>query len=227
VTSQSKTAQPASTTPGNKEQALQETRARRRANIPIMRLHHNAIRTDDMEATRVFYEDILGMPLVNTMKLPVDPSTGKATPYLHCFFEMGDGGMIAFFLTPHRDKAPLLPQDGFDHHFAVKVASFDQLLEIKKRADARNYPTCGMNHNICYSLYMRDPNQMLVEIVADPDNELEINEGAAATAKQHFLAWKNGDYSTNEAEYPEVTFPLQSSSFDEMARVIPADRKRN
>jgi glyoxylase I family protein len=207
-------------------EALEKVRQRRRAGIPVLRLHHNAIRTDDMEATRIFYEDILGMPLVNTMKLPVDPSTGAATPYMHCFFEMGDGGMIAFFLTPHRDKAPLLPQDGFDHHFAVKVASFDQLLEIKKRADERNYPTCGINHNICYSLYMRDPNQMLVEIVADPDNELVINEGAAANARQHYLNWRKGDRSTNEGEYPAVNYPLESSPLEDMARVIPADRKR-
>ena len=29
-----------------------------------MRLHHNAFLTDDQEATRKFYEDVIGMPLV-------------------------------------------------------------------------------------------------------------------------------------------------------------------
>jgi hypothetical protein len=80
---------------------------------------------------------------------------------------------------------------------------------------------------ICYSLYFRDPNQMLVEIVADPDNELLINEAAAAAARQHYLAWNRGDRSTNEAEYPAVTYPLDTSSLEELARVIPADRVRS
>ena len=31
-----------------------------------MRLHHNAYVTRDMEATRHFYEDLIGMPLVAT-----------------------------------------------------------------------------------------------------------------------------------------------------------------
>ena len=128
--------------------------------------------------------------------------------------------------TNQKEPDRLFDNEFFDHHFAVKVGSFDQLMEIKKRADERNYPTCGMNHNICYSLYMRDPNQMLVEIVADPDNELAINEGAAATARQHYLMWKNGDRSTNENDYPAVEYPLESSPLEDMARVIPADRKR-
>jgi len=210
---------------GPSREELQETRARRRANIPVARLHHHAIRTNDMEATRAFYEDVLGMPLVNTMILPVDPSTGKPTPYVHCFFEMGDGGLIAFFLTPHRDKAPLLPQDGFDHHLAIKAASFDDLLKIKERAEANNHRTCGINHGICFSLYMRDPNQMLVEIVADPENELEMNERYAARAKQDWAGWMNGDRSTNEDDYSAVFYPLETSSLEEMARVIPPDRK--
>jgi hypothetical protein len=77
--------------------ALEALRAERRPAIRITRLHHNAIRTDDMEATRRFYEDILGLPLVHTMKMGFDATTGQPTLYLHCFFEMADGGMIALF----------------------------------------------------------------------------------------------------------------------------------
>jgi glyoxylase I family protein len=207
----------------SREQLL-KVREQRRSAIPIMRLHHNAIRTDDMEATRQFYEDILGLPLVHTMKMAIDPTTGKATPYLHCFFEMGDGGMIAFFLTPHRDKAPVTPQDAFDHHFAVKVASFDQLIAIKQRFDERKYPNCGINHGFCYSLYVRDPNRMLVEIVADPDHELELNEEYAAKAHADWQSWKNGDFSSNEGDHALVAYPLPTSSVEEMNRVLPADR---
>jgi glyoxylase I family protein len=203
---------------------LQGIRDRRRAGIPILRLHHHAIRTDDMEATRVFYEDILELPMVHTMKMAIDPTNGKPTPYVHCFFEMADGAAIAFFLTPHRDKAPLTPQDAFDHHFAVKVASFEQLSSIRKRFDERKYPNCGINHGFCYSLYVRDPNNMLVEIVADPADELEMNERYAAEAHQEWLSWKSGDKSHNEEDYSSVFYPWPSSSVEEMNRVLPADR---
>jgi catechol 2,3-dioxygenase-like lactoylglutathione lyase family enzyme len=223
-----------STTPTDREttpdelaatrEQLQEIRELRRAKTPILRLHHNAIRTNDMEATREFYEDILGLPMVHTMKMAGDPTTGKPTPYLHCFFEMADGGMIAFFLTPHRDTAPLTPQDAFDHHLAIKVASFDDLLEIKKRFEERKYPTCGINHGFCFSLYVRDPNRMLVEIVADPEQELEMNERYAARAKRDWLSWKNGDFSSNEDDYSNVSYPLETSSIEEMNRVLPAER---
>jgi glyoxylase I family protein len=203
---------------------LQAVREHRRAKNRIARLHHNAIRTDDMEATRHFYEDMLGLPLVSTLKMGHDATTGKPTPYLHCFFEMGDGSMIAFFLIPHRDKAPPMPQDAFDHHLAVKVASFDDLIEIKQQFEAHNYPTCGINHGFCYSLYVRDPNKMMVEIVADPPNELEINEGFAAAARADWLSWQSGDRSSNQDNQPATRYPLPTSSVEEMQRVMPADR---
>jgi catechol 2,3-dioxygenase-like lactoylglutathione lyase family enzyme len=56
----------------------------------------NAVRTDDMEATRRFYEDVLGMPMVAAMKESMDSTNGRKTPFLHCFFEIGDGGSLAF-----------------------------------------------------------------------------------------------------------------------------------
>jgi glyoxylase I family protein len=208
----------------DERQRLKDIREKRQASIPIMRLHHSALRTDDMEATRQFYEDILGLPLVHTMKMAVDPTTGKATPFLHCFFEMADGSMIAFFYVPSREKAPITPQDAFDYHFAIKVASFDQLIAIKKRFDERNYPTAGINHGFCYSLYTRDPNKTLIEIVADPEEELEINEGYAANAKKDWLSWKSGDFSSNEDDHSSVEYPLPMSSVEEMSRVLPAKR---
>ncbi len=178
-----------------------------------------------MEATRHFYEELLGMPLVHTMKMGADPTTGNPTPYLHCFFEMADGSAIAFFQFLARDPAPCTPQDIFDHHFAVKVASFAQLQEIKKRFDDKHYPNCGINHGFCYSLYVRDPNNMAVEIVADPDDELEMNEKFAVEAKEDWLSWSKGDYTANEHKNPAHDYPLSTSSVDEMNKVLPATRR--
>src|SRR5712675_2318638 len=106
--------------------------ARRRAN-KIRRLHHHAVRTDDMEATRHFYEDVLGMPMVAAMKESMDSTSGRKTPFLHCFFEMGDGGCLAFFqfLPDAYGPADKLPQDGVDHHIAMSVPEFDGIARLK------------------------------------------------------------------------------------------------
>ena len=54
---------------GSKRQTqLQIARGARRAGNRIRRLHHHAVRTDDMEATRHFYEDVVGTPLVSALK---------------------------------------------------------------------------------------------------------------------------------------------------------------
>jgi catechol 2,3-dioxygenase-like lactoylglutathione lyase family enzyme len=211
---------------GNDNAALQAIRRERRLKNPIRRLHHHATRTDDMEATRRFYEDMLGLPLVSTLKEEIDPTTGKATPYLHCFFEMGDGSCIAFFaFAPGgRGKAPLTPQDAFDHHIAISINNFDELKRIRDRLIANNYPVAGIDHGFCYSMYVRDPNQMLVELVADPENELEMNEAFAAEAHSELERWNRGDYTVNNLDRGTMDYPLGSSTVPEIDLVLPADR---
>ena len=60
------------------------------------RLHHTAYVTKDMEATRHFYEDVLGFPLVATW-CEKDILFGKERTYIHCFFGIADGSAQAFF----------------------------------------------------------------------------------------------------------------------------------
>jgi hypothetical protein len=56
---------------------LQASRDARRSRNAIRRLHRHALRTDDMEATRHFYEDLIGMPMVQTVQGEVDPNAGR------------------------------------------------------------------------------------------------------------------------------------------------------
>ena len=70
------------------------------------RLHHTAYVTKDLEATRAFYEDVLGFPLLATY-CEKDELFGKERTYCHCFFELGDGGALAFFQFADRVKSIL------------------------------------------------------------------------------------------------------------------------
>jgi catechol 2,3-dioxygenase-like lactoylglutathione lyase family enzyme len=203
-----------------KRVVLQATRDIRRNGNQVCRLHHHAVRTDDMEATRHFYEDIIGMPMTIAMTAML-PTDDREIPFLHCFFEMGDGGFLAFFqfLPDAFGPANKLPQDGIDHHIAVSVGGFDHIKALKMKFDKLDLACCGINHGICYSLYVRDPNNMLLEFVCDPPAELEIYESAAQAAHAELARWAKGDYTPSKPG-PTPDFPLPTSSMQEIVSVI-------
>src|SRR3954462_8060234 len=82
------------------------------------RLHHTAYVTKDLERTRAFYEDLIGLPLVATWR-ESDELFGEVRTYCHCFFELEDGSALAFFqFVSERDQAlfgPELPSSPFVH----------------------------------------------------------------------------------------------------------------
>lgn len=209
-----------------KHNELSERRHKRRSSNPVKRLHHHALRTDDMEATRHFYEDILGMPLVSSLIEEVDPTRGKNTPYLHCFFELADGSAIAFFEFARgvRGAAPKTPQDALDHHIAVSVPDFDDIKDIKSRLEAAGHKAVGIDHEFCYSLYVRDPNGMLLEFVGDPRNELEVNEYYVANAHRELERWRKGDYTKPAKERMTDEYPIENSPIPEILKVLADDR---
>ena len=87
------------------------------------RLHHNAFLTKDQEATRAFYEDLIGLPLVATWS-EADELFGAERVYCHTFFGLGDGSALAFFQFANQSD-----QDLFDpeltpspfRHIALRV----------------------------------------------------------------------------------------------------------
>lgn len=57
----------------------------RRASNRIGCLHHHAFMVKDMEETRHFYEDILGLPLIGTWVERLNPVTNQPDNYVHTF----------------------------------------------------------------------------------------------------------------------------------------------
>src|SRR5262245_8982469 len=89
-------------------------------NLPS-RLHHNAYVTRDIEATRHFYEDLIGMPLVATW-CEKDMLFGAERTYCHCFFGLSDESALAFFqFAEPADQEQFGPQMPFTpfHHIAL------------------------------------------------------------------------------------------------------------
>ncbi len=82
------------------------------------RLHHTAYVVKNLEVTRQFYEDIIGLPLVDTW-CEVDELFGSERVYCHLFFGLADGSALAFFsFAKPEDQAlfgPSLAPSPFRH----------------------------------------------------------------------------------------------------------------
>src|SRR5579862_5451550 len=102
---------------------------------PPSRLHHHAFAVKDQEVNRRFIEDILGIPLVATWcERTFRPEVGREVDYCHTFFEIADGGALAFFQfaddEAYEKNRAILQEVGGSWHMALKVsrATFDELL---------------------------------------------------------------------------------------------------
>lgn len=138
------------------------------ASTGIRGLYHYAHPCRDAEETRRFYEDLLGLPLVNFMAAERVPSTGEARPYAHMFFAMGDGSYIAFF-DLGRNELPLPSPNTPDwvQHFAMEVGSVDEVLAMKQRLEEAGVEVKGLvDHDFIQSIYFFDPNGLRLEVTA-------------------------------------------------------------
>lgn len=171
-----------------------ETRARRET-IKVRRFHHHAFRTEDMEATRRFWEDLLGMPMIGTFVETTDPVTEEPSNYIHTFFEMADGSALAFFQFEeglYKKSAIRGNQDPFDHHIALEVDSKEAVFEYRDTLEAAGYDFMLIDHGYCYSIYMHDPNGMQVELTTKVPETVEIMERHARTAHADLEKWLAG-----------------------------------
>lgn len=165
------------------------------------RLHHNAYVTRDMEATRHFYEDIIGMPLVATW-CEADELFGKERVYCHCFFGLADGSALAFFQFANSEDAdlfgPKMPDSPF-HHIALNVdAKTQELVEARlKKSGFREPQFYVLEHGYCRSIYASDPNGMILELTTDNPEAAAGNELRRATAREELTRWLAGDHHSN------------------------------
>jgi catechol 2,3-dioxygenase-like lactoylglutathione lyase family enzyme len=165
------------------------------------RLHHTAYTTKDMEKTRKFYEEVIGLPLIATWS-ESDELFGKLRTYCHCFFGLGDGGALAFFQFAdkgdEKEFSPPIAETPF-HHIALNVDKETQE-GIEKRIKAANIQppdTYVLEHGYCRSVYVKDPNGMILEFTLDAPNADRINKDRKADAQATLKRWLKGDHTSN------------------------------
>jgi glyoxylase I family protein len=165
------------------------------------RLHHTAYVAKDLEATRKFYEDIIGLPLMATW-CEVDELFGAERVYCHLFFGLADGSALAFFkFAKDEDQAlfgPRLPASPF-RHIALNVDRETQQ-GIEKRLKDAGYQepaTFVLEHGYCRSVYVTDPNDMIVEFTLDNPDAEKVAAQRRQIARAELARWLAGDHSSN------------------------------
>jgi glyoxylase I family protein len=165
------------------------------------RLHHTAYVSRDLEKTRKFYEEIIGLPLLATW-CEKDLLFGAERTYCHVFFGLADGGALAFFqFADAADQEQFGPQMPFSpfHHIALHVDKETQE-GIEKRLKDAGYQepqSFVLEHGYCRSVYVTDPNGMIVEFTHDHPDVVQINRTALGRAHSELKRWLAGDHTSN------------------------------
>jgi catechol 2,3-dioxygenase-like lactoylglutathione lyase family enzyme len=168
-----------------------------------VRLHHHAFVTDDQEATRRFYEDVIGMPLVATWT-ESDVLFGAERTYCHTFFALADGSALAFFQFADAEDQKMFKTDINFTPFRHVALAVDQETQdsIQKRIAEAGYhepDTFVLNHGYCVSLYVMDPNGLLLEFTVDHPDAGKIGDERRRTARADLARWLAGDHTSNNA----------------------------
>ena len=138
-------------------------------------LHHVAYACRDAEATRHFYEDLLGFDLVHTELAPAPPRSGADGFFRHLFFDLGDSSCIAFFDVHgvgESDDWSSAVSEGNGLPVWVNHIAFGATVERQEEVRARMAadgvePLMEIDHGWCQSLYFLDPNRIMVELCRD------------------------------------------------------------
>ncbi|MEJ1965297.1 MAG: VOC family protein [Gammaproteobacteria bacterium] len=169
-------------------------------NLPT-RLHHTAYVAKNLEATRSFYEDLIGLPLLATW-CESDILFGSERTYCHCFFGLADGSALAFFQFANAEDqklfGPKIPESPF-HHIALNVTA-DVQAGIEKRLRESGYAEPRiyiLEHGYCRSLYVSDPDGMICEFTVDHPSVEKINAEKKSSAHSELKRWLAGDHHSN------------------------------
>ena len=144
---------------------------------------------------------MIGLPLIATC-CESDELLGKVRTYVHTFFGIGDGGALAFFqFADPKDQAefgPKMPASPF-HHIALTVDAETQAgIEARiAKAGIKPPDTYVLEHGYCRSVYVTDPNGLILEFTHDHPAVEQISKTRLADAHSELKRWLAGDHTSN------------------------------
>jgi catechol 2,3-dioxygenase-like lactoylglutathione lyase family enzyme len=136
-----------------------------------MAFNHVAFATRDLVATHAFYTEVMGFRLAKVVAAPTDGG-GWAR---HVFYDTGDKGMIAFWDLHDPSIGSEFPTDlstslglpAWVNHVAFDAPTKDAFEAHKQRWREHGHTVAEVDHGFCESIYITDPNGILVEFCRD------------------------------------------------------------
>ena len=130
-----------------------------------MGLHHVAYAAKDIDATHAFYTEVMGFRLVKVVVGATEAGWSK-----HVFYDTGGQGLIAFWdlhdeqLGDFRtDISTALGLPVHINHIAFDAEDLQNLAAIRQRWQEHGHTVAEIDHGFCTSIYITDPNGILVE----------------------------------------------------------------
>jgi glyoxylase I family protein len=124
-------------------------------------VHHAAFICRDVEKTILFYQDVMGFPLVDLVE------NRDYRGSTHFFFDIGNQNMLAFFDFPGHPHPDYEETIGGGHHLAVSVTD-DDFAAIKGRLVERDIPFMEIESGDAPNLFVADPNGLRIELNGEP-----------------------------------------------------------
>jgi len=154
--------------------------------------HHVAFACRDASATHRFYSDVLELPLLHT-----ELSQFQDGWFRHFFYGLGDGSSIAFFeLHGVGEPEPLKTAVSTDlglpiwvNHVALRVDRETQARLATRVRDGGFRVVMEHDHGWCHSVYLRDPNGILVELCVDSETGMPTDRDEAERLRTLVPAW--------------------------------------
>jgi catechol 2,3-dioxygenase-like lactoylglutathione lyase family enzyme len=160
---------------------------------PITNTQHTAYRCRDAEQTRWFWEDVLGLKLAAALAFEEHSGVeGLPRKYMHLFFAMGDGNLVAFFDDPDHVESGFFDKkmDGFTSHIALEVKNEDDMLAMQKRIQDAGITCLGpLDHGFAKSVYFFDPNNIQAELICKTSGYNDIMSKASKEAHKSIEDW--------------------------------------
>jgi catechol 2,3-dioxygenase-like lactoylglutathione lyase family enzyme len=125
-------------------------------------IHHTALFSSDVERTIQFYQGVLEFPLTEVIE---NRDYAGST---HFFFDVGNGNLLAFFDFPGLDLGQYAEVLGGLHHIAISVTP-ENWRHLQTKLDEAEV---AYREESGASVYLRDPDGVRVELIADPLGEM-------------------------------------------------------
>jgi glyoxylase I family protein len=124
-------------------------------------VHHLALICADPERTILFYQDLVGFPLVELFENRDYPGSS------HFFFDIGNRNMLAFFDFPGLGLEPVPEGLGGIQHVAISVTP-EAFEAAKARLTDAGVEYLGPDMGVEESIYFKDPDNIQVELIRQP-----------------------------------------------------------